>query len=59
MDTSLSVTGRRCWCSLQLTGLCVCPQLAEECMSADEVSALYLSRAQDLEKEGKYKEAER
>ncbi|CAL8315982.1 unnamed protein product [Lota lota] len=34
-------------------------KLAEECMSADEVSALYLSRAQDLERHGKYKEAER
>ncbi|XP_030200601.1 intraflagellar transport protein 172 homolog [Gadus morhua] len=34
-------------------------KLAEECMSADQVSALYLSRAQDLEREGKYKEAER
>ncbi|KAJ3607079.1 hypothetical protein NHX12_026594 [Muraenolepis orangiensis] len=34
-------------------------KLAVECMSEEEVSDLYLSRAQDLEREGKYKEAER
>lgn len=28
-------------------------------MTTEEVSALYISRAQELEKDGKYKEAER
>uniref|UniRef100_A0A8C2A4U9 Intraflagellar transport 172 n=1 Tax=Cyprinus carpio TaxID=7962 RepID=A0A8C2A4U9_CYPCA len=34
-------------------------KLAVKCMSQEDVSALYISRAQELEKEGKYKEAER
>ncbi|XP_030627149.1 intraflagellar transport protein 172 homolog [Chanos chanos] len=34
-------------------------KLAIKCMTPEEVSALYISRAQELEKEGKYKEAER
>ncbi|KAM6965091.1 intraflagellar transport protein 172 homolog [Aplochiton taeniatus] len=34
-------------------------KLAVKCMNQEEVSALYVSRAQDLEKEGKFKEAER
>ncbi|KAG7280372.1 hypothetical protein CRUP_022200 [Coryphaenoides rupestris] len=34
-------------------------KLAVECMSEDQVSALYLSRAHDLERDGKFKEAER
>ncbi|XP_057208125.1 intraflagellar transport protein 172 homolog isoform X2 [Triplophysa rosa] len=34
-------------------------KLAVKCMTQEDVSALYISRAQDLEKEGKFKEAER
>uniref|UniRef100_A0AAY4EJK5 Intraflagellar transport 172 n=1 Tax=Denticeps clupeoides TaxID=299321 RepID=A0AAY4EJK5_9TELE len=34
-------------------------KLAVRCMSQEDVSALYVSKAQELEKEGKYKEAER
>ncbi|XP_073709088.1 intraflagellar transport protein 172 homolog [Garra rufa] len=34
-------------------------KLAVKCMSQEDVSGLYISRAQELEKEGKYKEAER
>ncbi|MGH0145775.1 UNVERIFIED_CONTAM: hypothetical protein FKN15_006901 [Acipenser sinensis] len=34
-------------------------KLATKCMNPEDVSALYINRAQDLEKEGKYKEAER
>ncbi|XP_023687337.1 intraflagellar transport protein 172 homolog [Paramormyrops kingsleyae] len=33
--------------------------LALKCMTQEEVTALYISRAQELEKEGKFKEAER
>ncbi|XP_073712376.1 intraflagellar transport protein 172 homolog [Misgurnus anguillicaudatus] len=34
-------------------------KLAVKCMTQGDVSALYISKAQDLEKEGKFKEAER
>lgn len=34
-------------------------QLAVECMTEEEVMALYVSRAQELERDGKFKEAER
>ncbi|XP_067274021.1 intraflagellar transport protein 172 homolog [Pseudorasbora parva] len=34
-------------------------KLAVKCMTQEDVSALYISRAQELEKEGKHKEAER
>ncbi|XP_003971457.2 intraflagellar transport protein 172 homolog [Takifugu rubripes] len=34
-------------------------KLAVKCMTTEEVSALYISRAQEMEKDGKYKEAER
>ncbi|MEQ2208630.1 hypothetical protein XENOCAPTIV_009408, partial [Xenoophorus captivus] len=34
-------------------------ELAVKCMTEEEVSALYVSRAQELEKDGKFKEAER
>ncbi|KAI1897568.1 hypothetical protein AGOR_G00084610 [Albula goreensis] len=34
-------------------------KLAVKCMTQEDVSALYISRAQELEKEGKFKEAER
>ncbi|XP_031437803.1 intraflagellar transport protein 172 homolog isoform X2 [Clupea harengus] len=34
-------------------------KLAVKCMTPEEVSGLYVSRAKELEKEGKYKEAER
>lgn len=34
-------------------------QLAVTCMSQEEVSELYVSRAQQMEEEGQYKEAER
>lgn len=34
-------------------------QLAVECMTEEEVKALYVSRAQELERDGKFKEAER
>lgn len=35
------------------------PQLAVECMTEEEVMALYVSRGQELESDGKFKEAER
>uniref|UniRef100_W5NFZ6 Intraflagellar transport protein 172 homolog n=1 Tax=Lepisosteus oculatus TaxID=7918 RepID=W5NFZ6_LEPOC len=34
-------------------------KLAVKCMTQEDVSALYISRAQELEKQGKYKDAER
>uniref|UniRef100_A0A8C9QX79 Intraflagellar transport protein 172 homolog n=1 Tax=Scleropages formosus TaxID=113540 RepID=A0A8C9QX79_SCLFO len=34
-------------------------KLAVKCMSREDVTALYVSRAQELEKDGKFKEAER
>lgn len=34
-------------------------QLAVKCMTEEEVMALYVSRAQELERDGKFKEAER
>ncbi|CAG5928433.1 unnamed protein product [Menidia menidia] len=34
-------------------------ELAVECMTEEEVTALYVSRAQELERDGKFKEAER
>ncbi|XP_040920859.1 intraflagellar transport protein 172 homolog [Toxotes jaculatrix] len=34
-------------------------KLAVECMTEEEVTALYISRAQELERDGKFKEAER
>ena len=37
----------------------LCLQLAVKCMTEEEVMALYLSRAQELERDGKFKEAER
>ena len=36
-----------------------CVQLAVKCMTEEEVTSLYVSRAQELEKDGKFKEAER
>ena len=45
---------------LVLFNLCLfCLQLAVKCMTEEEVMALYLSRAQELERDGKFKEAER
>ena len=38
---------------------CVCVQLAVRCMTEEEVVAQYVSRAQELERDGKFKEAER
>ena len=38
---------------------CVCVQLAVKCMTEEEVVAQYVSRAQELEGDGKFKEAER
>ena len=34
-------------------------QLAVECMTQEEVAVIYISQAQELEAQGKYKEAER
>ncbi|XP_064411524.1 intraflagellar transport protein 172 homolog [Latimeria chalumnae] len=34
-------------------------KLATKCMKHEDISALYITQAQDLEKQGKYKEAER
>lgn len=36
-----------------------CVQLAVECMTEEEVMDLYVSKAQELEADGKFKEAER
>lgn len=36
-----------------------CLQLAVKCMTEEEVMTLYISRAQELERDGKFKEAER
>ena len=35
------------------------PQLAVQCMTQEEVAVIYISQAQELEAQGKYKEAER
>ena len=35
------------------------PQLAATCMKPEDVASLYVSQAQTLESQGKYKEAER
>lgn len=34
-------------------------QLALRCMSQEEVTVLYITQAQEMERQGKYKEAER
>ena len=34
-------------------------QLAVKCMTEEEVMALYIGKAQELERDGKFKEAER
>lgn len=34
-------------------------QLASKCMKPEDVSVLYITQAQELERQGKYKEAER
>ena len=34
-------------------------QLAVQCMTQEEVAVIYISQAQELEAQGKYKEAER
>lgn len=34
-------------------------QLALKCMSQEDVTVLYITQAQEMEKQGKYKEAER
>lgn len=34
-------------------------QLALKCMSKEEVTELYVKRAQEMERDGKFKEAER
>ena len=34
-------------------------QLAMKCMRPEDVSALYITQAQEMEKQGKYREAER
>lgn len=48
-----------CVIATELPHLLVAPQLAVECMTEEEVMALYVSRAQELERDGKFKEAER
>lgn len=39
--------------------LALCAQLATKCMRPEEVSVLYITQAQEMEKQGKYREAER
>lgn len=34
-------------------------QLASKCMRPEDVSVLYITQAQEMERQGKYKEAER
>lgn len=34
-------------------------QLASKCMKPEDVSVLYITQAQEMERQGKYKEAER
>lgn len=36
-----------------------CSQLAMKCMRPEDVSVLYITQAQEMEKQGKYREAER
>lgn len=43
---------------LFLSDVCLI-QLAVTCMTEEEVMALYIHKAQELESEGKFKEAER
>lgn len=38
---------------------CVSWQLATKCMRPEDVSVLYVTQAQEMEKQGRYKEAER
>lgn len=42
-----------------LSHVCLFWQLAIKCMSQEDVSVLYITQAQEMEKQGKYKEAER
>lgn len=37
----------------------LCAQLAMKCMRPEDVSVLYITQAQEMEKQGKYREAER
>lgn len=39
--------------------MCSFWQLALKCMSREEVAVLYITQAQEMERQGKYKEAER
>lgn len=39
--------------------LLLCAQLAMKCMRPEDVSVLYITQAQEMEKQGKYREAER
>ena len=36
-----------------------CSQLAMKCMQPEDVSVLYITQTQEMEKQGKYREAER
>lgn len=46
-------------CLGRLPWLCVSAQLAMKCMRPEDVSVVYLTQAQEMEKQGKYREAER
>ena len=44
---------------MELTSTIFFSQLAVQCMTQEEVAVIYISQAQELEAQGKYKEAER
>lgn len=58
LSAGLSLCCSRDLC-LRLAWLCVSAQLAMKCMRPEDVSALYITQAQEMEKQGKYREAER
>lgn len=53
------VSGNRCAVCSSFSHVCSFWQLAIKCMSQEDVSVLYVTQAQEMEKQGKYKEAER
>lgn len=48
-----------CAACCSFSHVCSFWQLAVKCMSQEDVSVLYVTQAQEMEEQGKYKEAER
>lgn len=53
------VSRNYCAVCCSFSDVCSFWQLAIKCMSQEDVSVLYITQAQEMEKQGKYKEAER